>query len=31
MAGERNSIIISVFSTSSGNGKTITAINLARV
>ncbi len=29
MAGERNSIIISVFSTSSGNGKTITAINLA--
>ncbi len=29
MAGERNSIVISVFSTSSGNGKTITAINLA--
>ncbi|MBO4401183.1 MAG: AAA family ATPase [Selenomonadaceae bacterium] len=29
MASERNSIIISVFSTSSGNGKTITAINLA--
>ena len=29
MAVGRNSIIISVFSTSSGNGKTITAINLA--
>ncbi len=29
MPSERNSIIISIFSTSSGNGKTITAINLA--
>ncbi len=29
MAEGRNSIIISIFSTSSGNGKTVTAINLA--
>ena len=29
MATGRNSIVISIFSTSSGNGKTITAINLA--
>ncbi len=29
MAEGRNSVIISIFSTSSGNGKTVTAINLA--
>ena len=29
MASGRNSIVISIFSTSSGNGKTVTAINLA--
>ena len=29
MAEGRKSIVISIFSTSSGNGKTVTAINLA--